>query len=352
MAAAVVAGCGGNTNEGPPPGAEMAVSAILAEAVKEPVRDIVKVVGSLSARDEVTILSELDSTVVEVAVKEGRAVEKGAVLFRLDDVKTAAMLSDAEAAHQLAEISYKRSEGLLKNNTISQQAHDEARAALKSAKAQLELAGDQHFKTVITAPFSGVVGEKSVSIGQFVTRGRLLLSMVRMDPLDIVGDAPERYLAGLSTNLAVEFETEAYPRQTFKASIVYVSPTVDASSRTVRIKAEVPNAEGLLKPGMFGRMSIILEERDDSLLIPEACIRMQGPRMMVVRLNGENRSEVVPVTTGRRSEGRVEVLTGISEGDRVVVEGWQKTAPGTLVTAAPGSEAYGVPPDVPAEAGK
>lgn len=339
-----ISGCGEQNSEGPAAGPEMPVSAVLARAVREPVQDRVQVVGSLSARDEVKIISELDSTVTAVVVKEGQKLKKGEKLFQLDDVKTSALLSEAEAAYKLAELSHKRNEGLLKNDTISQQTYDEAEAELKSKKARLELSKDDQSKTVISAPFDGMAGEKSVSVGQFVSRGKELLNLVGIDPLDIVGDVPERYTARLSTGLVVEFKTEAYPGKVFKASVVYVSPSVDTSSRTVRIKAEVPNGERLLRPGMFGKMSIVLGVRADSLLIPESCIQMQGAGKMVVRVNGESRTELTPITTGKRSKGRVEVLSGLSEGDLVVVEGWQKTGPGSLVMAAPESEAYGVTP--------
>ena len=352
MTAAWVAGCGGNKDEGQAGPPAMPVNAILAKAVKEPVRESVGIVGSLAARDEVTIISELYSTVSTVAVKEGQHVEKGDTLFELDDVRTKAMVADAEAAHRLAELTHNRNRSLLENNTISQQAFDEAEADLKSKEARLDMAGDDHSKATITAPFAGMIGERSVSAGQFVARGRQLISMVRTDPLDIKGDVPERYLAGLSNGLGVEFKTEAYPDRVFKAAIAYVSPVVDPVSRTVRVKADVPNAEGLLKPGMFGNMSIVLGERADSLLIPEACIQMQGSNKTVMTVNREGLSEFAPVQTGKRSRGMVEVTSGLNEGDLVVVEGWQKMGPGTPVVAAPGSEKHGVQPAVPMEAGR
>lgn len=351
MAGLLTAGCGGNKDQesaGPPP--DMPVNAILARVVKKPTQERVDVVGSISARDEVTIVSELDSTITEVAIKEGERVKKGQTLFQLDSVRTAALLSEAEAAYRLAALSHKRNEGLLKNDTISQQAYDEADADVKSNKARLDLARDNNSKAVISAPFDGMIGERSVSTGQFVTRGQVLLSMVRTDPLNIVGDVPERYLTSLAQCKVVEFKTEAYPDKIFEAPVEYVSPTVDPASRTIRVKAALSNEEGLLMAGMFGNMSLILKERADSLSIPESCIQMQGAQMMVVRVNKEGRSEFVPVQTGGRSKGEVEIISGLEEGDHVVAEGWQKMGPGALVIAAAGSEKYGVSPAVPEEA--
>lgn len=352
IASTVLSGCGGGKESaGPAGGGDRPVSVILAKAVREPVKEVVEIVGSISARDEVSIVSEVDSTVTVVAAREGQQVKKGDILFRLDDVKTVALLAEAEAANRLSELSHTRDEGLLKSSSISQQKYDEGEADWQSKKSRLALARDEDSKTEITAPMSGMIGERAVSEGQFVTRGQHLLDLVTTDPLDIVGDIPERYIAGLSNGLEVEFKTAAYPDRVFKAVVIYVSPSVDTASRALRIKAEIQNADALLRPGMFGRMSITLEERVNSLVIPEACIQMQGRMMMAVRVNKEGRSEFVPVTTGRRAKSRVEILSGLSEGDLVIVEGWQKMGPGALVIAAPESEEYGVKPGAVAEAG-
>ena len=343
-AVAFVAGCGQKSGEAPDEQAQMPVLAILARAVSQPSRDEVEVVGSLAARDAITVVSELDATLTAMAVEEGQAVEQGVTLFQLDDVQTAARLADAVAAHRVAELTHGRNEGLLANDTISQQAYDEDEATLRSGEARLKLAADDQAKASISAPFAGRVGECSVSVGQFVTRGQPLLELVKTDPLELVGNVPERHGPGLTRGLDVEFRTEAYPDEVFTAAIVYVSPSIDSASRTVRIKAALPNADGRLKPGMFGTVSIILEQREASLQIPESCIQMQGPAMMVVRVSTNGVAEFAPVQTGRRSKGRVEINAGLSEGDLVVVEGWQKMGPGSAVMAAPESERYGVAP--------
>lgn len=328
----------------------MPVNAILAKATMQPARDQIEVIGSIAARDEITIVSELDSSVVEINVKEGERVEKGQTLFRLDATKTAALLAEAEAAYRLAALSHQRNKDLLGNNTISQQAYDEGDAELKTRKAQLDLARDSFSKTTIAAPFDGVVGERSVSKGQFVTRGQVLLNMVCTDPLDIVGDVPERYLANLGTGKMVEFRTQTFPDRKFDARIEYISPTVDTASRTIRIKATFINSEGLLMPGMFGNLSIILGENTEALIIPESCLKMEGSHTTVVRVNKDGFSEFVPVETGARMKGMVYVLSGLTEGDHVVAEGWQKMGPGSKVIAAPGSEKYGVTAAIPEEA--
>ncbi|NQU40887.1 MAG: efflux RND transporter periplasmic adaptor subunit [Lentisphaerae bacterium] len=343
-AVVLLAGCGQKSDEAPEQQAQMPVPAIVARAVSEPTRDAVELVGSLAARDAITLLSELDATVTAIAVVEGQAVEAGAKLFQLDDVQTAARLAEAEAARRVAGLTHERNEGLLSNDTISQQAYDEGDAALQSAEARLKLAADDQAKTVISAPFAGRVGERSVSVGQFVRRGQLLLALVKTDPLEVIGAVPERYGPSLTPGLHVEFKTEAYPGEVFTASIVYVSPLIDSASRTVRIKAEVANEDGRLKPGMFGALAVILTEQEASLQIPESCIQMQGPAMIVVRVTTNGVAEFAPVETGRRSKGRVEVRSGLSDGDLVVVEGWQKMGPGSPVLAAPESVTYGVKP--------
>ena len=339
---ATAAGCGSEKEPAAQP--QMPVSAVVAKAVQTPIKDKVQLVGSLVARDAISIVSELDSRMMAIPVKEGQRVAKGDKLFQLDHIITAARLAEAESAFKLAKLSHERNRELVKNKTISQQKFDESEADLMAKQARLDLAANEQSKSSITAPFAGIVGERTVSVGQFVTRGQILLNLVSTDPLDITGDIPERYSAGIKPGLTVEFTTTATMGKTFKATVVYVSPSIDTASRTVRIKAEVPNGDGQLRPGMFGHMSLILEERANALLIPESCIQMRGPAMLVVKVNSKGLTEFTPITTGIRAEGMVEITSGLTSGDRVVVEGWQKMGPGMPVNAAPESEAYGVTP--------
>ena len=342
VALAFVAGCGKpQAGGGPPPG--MAMPAIVGKVKQEEISISVDLVASLVARDQVTLVSELDSTVLNVAVKEGDRVKKGDVLFTLDDVQTKARLEEAKSALSLAELSFKRNKELLANETISQQEYDEAVSMLASRKAGFTLAKDQQAKTTIRAPFAGVVGEKSVSAGQYVRRGDVLIALTATDPLDLVVDVPERYLSSVKAGQVMRFETDAFQGESFEGVVRYIAPTLSEASRTVRVKAEVANKDMVLRPGLFGRVVLELENRD-ALMLPETAISVSRMGATVVTVSPEGMTGFAPVTTGIRQKGRVEIAGGLDAGVMVVLEGWQKMGPGMPVIAAPGSEAHGVAP--------
>jgi len=350
VGAGFLTGCGEGEPEGMAGG--FPVSAVVAKAERELVEDQVVVVGSLDARNEVTIVSELDATVTEILFKEGQSVSKGDILFRLDGVRTGAQLEQAQAFFRLAELTYERNKELFENNTISKEKFGQAKADYHDRKAALALAQDEQDNTVIEAPFTGLVGERNVSVGQYVSRGKELAELVSTDPLEIVFDVPERRLGKLRNDLSVAFAADAYPEETFSGLVVYVAPLVNERTRTVHVKAEVSNESGRLKPGMFGVLTLVLEERENALVIPEACIQFTGDTTSIVIVNHAGLSEIRPVQVGNRFKGRVEIVDGVTEGEIVVVEGFQKMGPGAQIIAAAESAEYGVSPGPLGEASK
>lgn len=325
-------------------GGDSPASAVMARVEREIVDTEVELVANLAPKNEVDIISELDATVLEMLFTEGQHVEKGQELVRLDPVQTQARLEEAEARFNLAELSYLRNKDLLANDTISQQEYDRAEAEYHDTKAGLALARDDRSKTTLAAPFAGTVGEKEVSVGQYVSRGARLTRLISVDPLEVVFDIPERYLGRLKDDLVVRFSTDAFPEESFEGLVVYVAPQLDEKTRTIRVKAEVRNEDGRLKPGMFGELSLVLERREDALVIPGACIQLLGGAATVVVLDGEGKTAFRAVQVGRRFKGRAEITDGLAEGEYVVVEGFQKMGPGMSVIASPESAEYGVTP--------
>jgi membrane fusion protein (multidrug efflux system) len=316
----------------------------VAPAVEETVDHTVSVVASLEARNDVTLLSEINSTVDEIMFSEGQEVNQSDVLIRLNEVQPKARLEEAKSNFALAELTYKRSQSLLESQTISQEAFDESQADYFNRKANLALAEDEQAKTTITAPFDGKVGEREVSVGQVVSPGLMLATLTQVDPLEAVADIPERFLRHLKEGLEARFIPNAYPDDPLAATVTYVAPVVDTDSRTVRIKAEVTAGELIIKPGMFGVLELVLERRKASLVIPESAVQFSGDATSLVAINGEGRTEFRNVKLGERFKGRVEVIEGLAAGELVVVEGHQKMGPGMLVMAAPESAVYGLEP--------
>ena len=344
VALAAAAGCG---KPAPPqqggPG-DFPVSAVVARAERRTVEDRVVLAATLISRDEVNLISELDATVIEIAFTEGGPVRKDDPLFRFDPTRTQARLEEAEAGFRLTELAFQRNRDLLANQTISQEEYDQTEATFYDRKAALALARDEQAKTLIQAPFDGVVGEREVSVGQFVTRGAVLARLAAMDPLEIVIDVPERHLGRLRSDLTVTYDADAFAGETVEGRVTYIAPQIDERTRTVRIKAEVPNPAGRLKPGLFGEAGLVLARRENAIVIPEACVQFLGEGTTVVAVNGAGRSEFRTVRIGKRFEGATEILEGLREGEHVVVEGFQKMGPGMTVHAAPESERYGVAP--------
>ncbi len=342
--AMAASGCGKPTpaGGGPPPG--MAMPVTLARVVEESIDVKVELVASLKSRDSVRLISELDTTVIDIKVRSGQTVSKGDVLFVLDSVQTRARLVNAQAEATLAKLSHERSRGLLKSETISQQEFDQATANFSVQKSLVTLAQERQSKTVVRAPFSGMVGERLVSVGQFVRVGETLIDLISVKPLDIVADVPERYLSVLKRGQKVHFQTDGVLGETFVGKLWYISPAISLESRTVRIKAELANSKGRLKPGLFGRVSLVTEHRDKGLVIPESAISFSSRGKTVIAVDAEGLCGFTPVTVGTRFKGRVEIVSGLAVGDIVVAEGGQKLGPGSLVMAAAESAKYGVTP--------
>jgi membrane fusion protein (multidrug efflux system) len=332
---------------GPPE--DFFVSAVVAPVSAETVSDTVAVVGSLEARDTVEVLSEVAANVVEILFTEGDPVRKGDILVRLDDAKLSARLAEARARRNLAETNFKRAEDLLASDTISQAEHDQVKAEYDVAVAGYNLLKRELDDTVLKAPFDGIMGARLVSPGQLVSIGQRLTSIVRLDVLEASFRIPERHVGQIRNGQPVIMDTVARPGEPIRGEVFFVDPVIDSRTRSVLAKARVDNTDLLLRPGMFGTLLVVLSERENALVVPESAVRYAGEQASVVVMNGENRAEFRNVTVGQRQPGRVEITSGLTAGEVVVVEGYQKMGPGTGITISPASERYGISPPPPPE---
>jgi membrane fusion protein (multidrug efflux system) len=333
MAAAcalALAGCGKPPSSGGPPG-DFPVSAVVAPVERRALEEKAFLVGSLEAIEEVDLVSELDARVQAINFQEGQAVEAGQVLIQFDDRKLGASLAEMRARYNLAKAELERSANLLSRNTISQQEFDRAEAEFDAAIAQLNLAEDQLSDATIRAPFDGVMTERLVSLGQFTTRGQRLASLVAVDPIEVEFNVPERYIGQLAMGQRMEIGVEAFPGETFAGPVTFISPRVDRDSRTVLVKARLANDDQRLKPGMFGSLELVFKVRDEALVIPEAAVSYSGDRASVVVMGADGKAEFRRIETGNRLSGVIEVTDGLDEGERVVVEGFQKMRPGSVI---------------------
>jgi membrane fusion protein (multidrug efflux system) len=321
----------------PPASAQQpAAKAVPAVAVEvAPVRvDAVTVevgaVGSLRANEAAVIAAEIEGRVSELPLEEGGRVEAGRVLARLDAAILESELAQAEANLVLTQANFERADKLFRQSSGTERARDEALAALQSARASVALARTRLDKTVIRAPFPGILGLRAVSVGEFVTRGEELVTLQSIDPIKVDFRVSETQLGSIGVGQSIAITVDALPGRTFTGTIYAVDPQVDVNGRAIRLRARIPNQDGKLLPGLFARVVVTAAQRDGARVIPESAVVPQGQQRTVFKVV-DGKAVRVPVTLGQRRPGEVEVLDGLREGDIVVTAGHQRLRDGVAV---------------------
>jgi membrane fusion protein (multidrug efflux system) len=303
----------------------------------------VRAVGSLEADAQVQIRPEIDGHVTSIDFREGAEVRRGEVLVRMDQNKLRAQLQAARAALERAraeaenlQTRLRRNDSLLAQGAISQQAYDDvetdyntARARLQESEANLELARQRLEDATLRAPFSGRVGARQFDLGDYVSVGDDLFTLVDDDPMEIRFSVPERYLGQLQEGSPVSLTVRSMPDRTFRGKVDFVSPYVDSRNRTVELKARIPNPASELRAGQFADVRLQLQSRP-ATVIPEAAVVPRQDGNFVFRVEG-GRAQRAAVEIGARRRGFVEVLSGVEAGDTVVVAGQQRLQPGASV---------------------
>ena len=348
VALGLLVSCGKPPGPAAPPGG-MAMPVIAARVRRQALEEKLPLVGSLQAKEDIRVVSELDGRVVKIGFESGRTVEAGAPLFELDSRRQRALRDEARARLDLAVSELKRGEAMFQSKTIPPQELERLRAAHAAADAQLAAAAADLEDTVIEAPFRGAVSEREVSVGQFVRRGEELALLLQTDPLELVFQIPERHVGQIALGQAIELNTVARPGEPFAGEVGYISPKLDEDSRTLMVKAYLPNPDGKLRAGMFGTVELAFRALDSALILPETAVLMDADRVYVVGVDAEKKAFFRPVKTGIRLAGRIEIVEGLAEGDIVVIEGYQKLGPGSPVVFAPESAEHGVEDPPPAE---
>lgn len=321
------------------PGPAMKVAVRVAVAAKKPVAERLSLVASVSANERVTVKSPLEGTIARINFTEGERVEQGRVLFELDTGKWDAALAEAEAGFRVAEATLRRAESMLKNQTISRQEYDQTVAQFEATRAGVARMKEQLKDARITADFAGVMGARAVSLGQVVSPQTELASLVDLDPVKVEFTVPERFLGQLAVGQGIEFRVSAYRDHSFTGQVYFIAPEVDAANRAVLVKARSPNADGRLRPGMFGNLDLILNVRAEAVVVPEAALVTQGDELMLFLVDEQGLAQPRPVQVGVRLAGEVEIVSGLQGGETVIVEGLQKVRPGAPV--APREEKAG-----------
>jgi len=296
-----------------------------------PAIDEASAIGTLRADEAVTLRPEIAGRIGEIRFQEGQRVERGAVLVRLDQAEYAAVLASSRAQEGLEAQRLERAEDMRNKGFIAQQALDEQRANHVRALAKVREDQARLAKTEIRAPFAGVAGLRQVSEGAYVAAGTDIARLEKIDELKLDFRVPEAFVGRLKPGQSVRVQLDAYGEQSFPGKVYAIEPSVDESTRTVLVRARIPNPERKLRPGMFARVWAQLAVREKALWVPEQAIVPRGQDSFVFRV-AEGKVELVKVHTGVRKVGEVEILRGLAAGDQVVTEGTQRLGPGSAVT--------------------
>lgn len=313
---------------GPPPNPPVLVR--FGQPAIEPVEDTVIAVGTIEANERVELKPEVSGLIQSIHFKEGQHVKKGEKLFELDSRKEAAQVAQTRAEEDLARQNAERAQKLAGTRAISRQELDQMASQVEVKKATRVLDEERLADRVIYAPFDGVLGPRKISEGQFVNTGTTLVTLVDDAKVKIRFRIPERQLALIKTGQHARINVGAFPGKVFDGKVDLINPEVDEATRTAEIRLLADNPDSLLKSGMFARVELVTGQRAEALVIPEAALVASLENFSVYSVsNGV--AAIHPVKLGVRLPGKVEITSGLSATQQIVIEGTQKLVDGANV---------------------
>jgi len=290
----------------------------------------IRAVGTLRSNESVLIASEVSGRILNITGVEGQAIVRGGVILRLDPAIYEAELAQAQAALALSQRNHKRATDLKASGAGTGRALDEAIANLRNDEAAVALAQARLAKTQITAPFSGVLGLRRMSIGAYVNPGDMIVNLEQIDPLKVDFRIPENALASAKVGQPLFVTVDALPGETFEGSVYAVDPQVDETARNIVLRATLPNRNGKLRPGLFARVSLVIERHENAILVPERSLVPTAEDQFVFRV-AEGKAVLTKVALGERVGNEVEILEGLNPKDVVVTDGVLKIRDGSPV---------------------
>lgn len=296
--------------------------------------DAVRATGRIDAVQAVELRSDEQGRVTALLFREGQLVARGAPLVRIDDRMLRAQAERADADRDLARQQLERVRRLRDQNAATPADMERAEAAARSAAASLAVLQLQITRSTVRAPFSGVVGQRFVSLGDYVTTTTPLLTLQTVDPQRAVIEVPERHAAALKLGQPVEFTVAAEPGRTFVARVDFIDPVVQQANRTIMVKGLAPNPGRVLSPGMFIEARLATATRPNAIVVAEDAVQpLRTANVVWVVANGKASRRVVQL--GARSQGVVEIISGVKPGELVVVGGLERMAEGMPLAAIP-----------------
>jgi membrane fusion protein, multidrug efflux system len=358
------------------------VSAAAVAAVEQPIARFTRASGTLTAEDQADVAAETAGRVVAAPIERGQPVALGAELVRISPTETDAQLKEAQAnaaqlearlgltpdgsfdvnavpevqnakaSYELAQAEFNRIKSLLDQRVVSQSEFDQRRTQmeasrqmyeaakngaaqqyqmLQAARARVSLAQKAFADTAVRAPFNGVIAQRLVSVGDYVTKGMKVAVVVRVNPLRALLTVPEQSVSSIAVGQPIMFEVDAYAGRTFQGTVKYVAPALQADQRSLTVEASVPNVNGELKPGLFATARIEQATRTPGVLVPPSSVLTTAGTSRVYVVNGDHVEERI-VTTGDTVGALVEVTKGLKAGERVATTNVGQLADGIKVS--------------------
>lgn len=298
-----------------------------------PWSDTIEAIGTVRARESVTITAKVTETVQRVHFDSGDSVPRGAVLLTLSGQAQQAGLAEAQAAASEAERLYRRQSELAAQQLIARAQLDTQRAMRDAAQARVAQARAGLGDRTIRAPFAGVLGLRQVSPGALVTPGTPIATLDDIARVYVDFPVPEAALAQVAPGQRISGTSAAFAGRSFDGTVSIVDARVDASTRALTVRGDFPNPDHALRPGMLVKVALHRPERQ-ALLLPEIAIVQVGERTFVYRVKPDGSVEQADVAIGVRRDGQAEIASGLQAGDRVVVDGTGKLRPGAKVADA------------------
>jgi RND family efflux transporter MFP subunit len=351
-------------------------------ATQQPIARFIRATGSLMAEEQADVAAETAGRVVAANIERGAPVSQGAELVRISETETDAQFKEAQAnaaqleaklgitggsemevnavpevqnakaAADLAQAEFARIKSLLDQRVVSQSEYDQRRTQAEAARQQFEAAKNgaaQQYQmlqaararvalahkalsdTSVRAPFTGVVAQRLVTTGDYVTKGMKVATIVRVNPLRVQLTVPEQAISSMAPGQPVTFEVDAYPGRQFEGKVKYISPALQADQRALTVEAIVPNGDGLLKPGLFATARIEQPGRTPGVLIPAASVTTLSGTRRVYVVSGDHAEERI-VTTGETVGDLIEITKGLKAGERVATKNVGQLADGIKVS--------------------
>jgi membrane fusion protein, multidrug efflux system len=290
------------------------------EVRPERLENNLNITGTINPNETVNLRSEVSGLVSRIAFREGEFVKKGTPIIYLNDDELRAQYQKLEFTKKLFESQENRQKQLLAKEAISQEEYDIVLNQFNTNLSDLKLIEVQLAKTVVRAPFDGVLGLRQISQGSVIGTSDVIVSIVNIDPVKIEFSIPERYANAVEIGSKIYFSNDASGEE-YEGRVYAYEPTIDAGTRTLRIRAESPNRERKFLPGMFVRIKYVLGVEENALLVPaEAVIpELSGYKLFVVK--EDNTVEERKVTIGTRTDRQVQIVEGLKEGDLVLSTG-------------------------------